>query len=92
MSVQAITMSEFVKEFKEAKTEDERAVAILDFVKQSQVQAKEETLKEIFSQDLATKKDLLETKTSLIWAMIGICGVWVPAIIGIITAVILKHA
>ena len=91
MSATAITMSEFVKEFKEAKTEDERAVVILDLVKQSQNQAKEETLKEISLHDLATKRDVSDVKTSMLWAMIGICGVWVPAIVGIITTVILKH-
>lgn len=86
MSNTSITMSEFVKKFKEATTDEERAVAILDLVQQSQNQTKEKTLKVIDE----LKTDLAETKSSLIkWIISGIAllGIWTA----LIAALLVKH-
>lgn len=96
MSATAITMSEFAKSYKDAKTKDEEVLIILDIIKQSQIESKKEILTEIKHDDLVTKQYLdlkLESvQKAMLWTVIGICGVWVPAIVGIITTIILKHA
>ncbi len=103
MSAAAITMSDFAKTYKEAKTKDEEVLIILDIIKQSQIESKKEILTEIKHDDLVTKqhldlriesvqKEVVGAKNAMLWAMIGICGIWVPAIVGIITTVILRHA
>lgn len=43
-----------------------------------------EKLETNISDKYATKLDLEKTKTQLIWWMIGICGVWIPFIVGIL--------
>lgn len=64
---------------------------------------KKEVLQEIKIDYLETNKDLqiaetelklaiAQSQTCLIWAIIGICGVWIPAIISVITTLIIKHA
>lgn len=103
MSATTITMSDFARNYKEAKTKDEEVLIILDIIKQSQIENKKEILTEIKHDDLVTKqyldlriesiqKEIVTAKNAMLWAMIGICGIWVPAIVGVITTVILKHA
>lgn len=81
-------LSDFVSKFKKAKSDEEKALLVLDAIQETRVNSKEEILKEISIKDLVTKADLesaLEkTKNKLLMYMIGICGVWVPLIVSVI--------
>ena len=88
MTAPALSMSDLLRNYKDAKTPDEMGIAILDMVRQSQEQNKAEILQEVNLNELATKKDLelsLEKlKSSLIKsiATIIVVGIWVPVLVG----------
>ena len=105
MSAYALNINQLRTKIASAHNNDEMAEIIsqaFEQIKNDQLDVKKEVLREIKLDHLASHKDLQiteaglklaisQSQNKLIWAIIGVCGVWVPAIIGIITTLIFKH-
>jgi hypothetical protein len=58
MTTHALNLNDFLKKYKDASGRDEEAAIIFDLMQEAKNQNKEELLKEIKLDDLATKQDL----------------------------------
>lgn len=58
MNTHTLNLNDFLRKYKEASGKDEEAAIIFDLIQEVKNQNKEELLKEIKLDDLATKQDL----------------------------------
>lgn len=65
MSTIAFNISDLVAKYRTAKNKDEEAIAIIDIVRNTQEEVKQEIVKELHAQDFASKADLFATKAEL---------------------------
>ena len=93
MNTHVLKLTEFVRNYKDASNKDEEAAAIFDLIQESQSQKKEELLKEIKLEDIASKQDLkalemtlkAEIERSKSSTIIWLCG-FIVAWTGVLSA------